>query len=165
MSDYLIKIKKDSNGFYTWSCSMDVEYYKKGMWMGIKACLGIAAFILVFGAIMAVQFHDWTNLLIVAGCDAVFLLITFAVFKLALSAEVPQESYEMSDIYVKVGYGRSSVYFDYDKAKVAIFTPKYIELQNGIKKTRVFVPEEDYDFVKRYIMNHLTGECEIRYES
>ena len=155
MSDYLIKIKKDSNGFYTWSCSMDVEYYKKGMWMGIKACLGI----------MAVQFHDWTNLLIVAGCDAVFLLITFAVFKLALSAEDPQESYEMSDIYVKVGYGRSSVYFDYDKAKVAIFTPKYIELQNGIKKTRVFVPEEDYDFVKRYIMNHLTGECEIRYES
>ena len=144
---------------------MDVEYYKKGMWMGIKACLGIAAFILVFGAIMAVQFHDWTNLLIVAGCDAVFLLITFAVFKLALSAEDPQESYEMSDIYVKVGYGRSSVYFDYDKAKVAIFTPKYIELQNGIKKTRVFVPEEDYDFVKRYIMNHLTGECEIRYES
>ena len=114
---------------------------------------------------MAVQFHDWTNLLIVAGCDAVFLLITFAVFKLALSAEDPQESYEMSDIYVKVGYGRSSVYFDYDKAKVAIFTPKYIELQNGIKKTRVFVPEEDYDFVKRYIMNHLTGECEIRYES
>ena len=148
MSDYLIKIKKDSNGFYTWSCSMDVEYYKKGMWMGIKACLGIAAFILVFGAIMAVQFHDWTNLLIVAGCDAVFLLITFGVFKLALS-----------------GYGRSSVYFDFDKAKAAVFTPKYIELQNGIKKTRVFVPEEDYDFVKRYIMNHLTGECEIRYES
>ena len=34
-----------------------------------------------------------------------------------------------------------------------------------IKKLRVFVPEEDYDFVKRYIMNRLTGECEIRYES
>jgi hypothetical protein len=47
----------------------------------------------------------------------------------------------------------------------AIFTPKYIELQNGIKKIRVFVPEEDYDFVKRYVMNRLTGECEIRYES
>ena len=89
---------------------------------------------MVFGAIMAVQFHDWTNLLIVAGCDAVFLLITFAVFKLALSAEDPQESYEMSDIYVKVGYGRSSVYFDYDKAKeylntllgdVRAMSPKY----------------------------------------
>ena len=165
MSEDLTKITKNSNGFYTWSCSMDVGYYRKGMWMGIKACLGIAAFILVFGAIMAIQFHDWTNLLIVAGCDAVFLLITFVVFKLALSAEDPHESYEMSDIYVKSGYGRSSVYFDFDKAKAAVFTPKYIELQNGIKKIRVFVPEEDYDFVKRYIMNRLTGECEIRYES
>ena len=92
--------------------------------MGIKACLGIAAFILVFGVIMAVQYKDWTNFLIMAGSDAVFLLITFVVFKLALSAEDPQESYEMSDIYVKSGYGRSSVYFDFDKAKAAVFTPQ-----------------------------------------
>ena len=61
MSEDLTKITKNSNGFYTWSCSMDVGYYRKGMWMGIKACLGIAAFILVFGVIMAIQFHDWTN--------------------------------------------------------------------------------------------------------
>ena len=134
---------------------MDVDYYRKGMGMGIKACLGIAAFILVFGGIMAIQFDDWMYFLIVAGCDAVFLLIMFVVFKLALSAEDPQESYEMSDIFVKSG----------DKAKVAIFTPKYIELQGRIKKIRVYVPEEDYSFVKGYIMNRLTGECEIRYES
>ena len=144
---------------------MDVDYYRKGMGMGIKACLGIAAFILVFGGIMAIQFDDWMYFLIVAGCDAVFLLIMFVVFKLALSAEDPQESYEMSDIFVKSGYGKSSVYFDFDKAKVAIFTPKYIELQGRIKKIRVYVPEEDYSFVKGYIMNRLTGECEIRYES
>ena len=82
---------------------MDPEYYKKGMGAGIKACIGIAVFILVFGAFLAVQYKDWTDFLIVAGCDAVFLLITFVVFKLALSAEDPQESYEMSDIYVKSG--------------------------------------------------------------
>ena len=165
MSDNFAKITRNSYGFYTWRCSMDVDYYRKGMGMGIKACLGIAAFILVFGGIMAIQFDDWMYFLIVAGCDAVFLLIMFVVFKLALSAEDPQESYEMSDIFVKSGYGKSSVYFDFDKAKVAIFTPKYIELQGRIKKIRVYVPEEDYSFVKGYIMNRLTGECEIRYES
>ena len=63
------------------------------------------------------------------------------------------------------GYGKSSVYFDFDKAKVAIFTPKYIELQGRIKKIRVYVPEEDYSFVKGYIMSRLTGDCEIRYVS
>ena len=144
---------------------MDVGYYRQGMGAGIYACLGIAAFILVFGGIMAIKFDDWTNFLIVAGSDAVFLLITFVVFRLALSAKDPQESYEMSDIFVKSGYGKSSVYFHFDKAKVAIFTPKYIELQGRIKKIRVYVPEEDYSFVKGYIMNRLTGECEIRYES
>ena len=142
---------------------MDVDYYREGMGAGIMACLGIAVFILVFGGIMTIKFNDWTNFLIVAGSDAVSLLITFVVFKLALSAKDPQESYEMSDVYIKSGYGKSSVYFDYDKARVAIFTPRYIELQSGIKKIRVFVPEEDYSFVKGFIMSRLTGECEIRY--
>ena len=163
MSDNFAKITRNSNGFYTWRCSMDVGYYRQGMGAGIYACLGIAAFILVFGGIMAIKFDDWTNFLIVAGSDAIFLMITFVFFKLALSAEDPQESYEMSDVYVKSGYGKSSVYFDFDKARVAIFTPKYIELQRGIKKIRVYVPEEDYSFVKGFIMSRLTGECEIRY--
>ena len=47
MSDNFAKITRNSYGFYTWRCSMDVDYYRKGMGMGIKACLGIAAFILV----------------------------------------------------------------------------------------------------------------------
>ena len=135
------------------------------MGMGVKACLGIAAFVLVFGGILAIQYDDWTSFLIVAGSDAVFLLITFVVFKFAFLPKDPKESYEMSDIFVKSGYGKSSVYFDFDKAKVAIFTPKYIELQGRIKKIRVYVPEEDYSFVKGYIMSRLTGDCEIRYES
>ena len=126
MSDNLAKITRNSFGFYTWRCSIDVDYYRKGMGMGVKACLGIAAFVLVFGGILAIQYDDWTSFL---------------------------------------GYGKSSVYFDFDKAKVAIFTPKYIELQGRIKKIRVYVPEEDYSFVKGYIMSRLTGDCEIRYVS
>ena len=165
MSDNLAKITRNSFGFYTWSCSIDVDYYRKGMGMGVKACLGIAAFVLVFGGILAIQYDDWTSFLIVAGSDSVFLLITFVVFKFAFLPKDPKESYEMSDIFVKSGYGKSSVYFDFDKAKVAIFTPKYIELQGRIKKIRVYVPEEDYSFVKGYIMSRLTGDCEIRYVS
>ena len=165
MSDNLAKISRNSYGFYIWRCSIDLDYYRRGMGMGVKACLGIAAFVLVFGGILAIQFDDWMSFLIVAGCDAVFLLITFVAFKFALLPNDPKESYEMSDIFVKSGYGKSSVYFHFDKAKVAIFTPKYIELQGRIKKIRVYVPEEDYSFVKGYIMSRLTGECEIRYES
>ena len=54
MSDNFAKITRNSNGFYTWRCSMDVDYYREGMGVGIYACLGIAAFILIFGGIMAI---------------------------------------------------------------------------------------------------------------
>ena len=40
----------------------------------------------------------------------------------------------------------------------------FILVFGGIKKIRVFVPEEDYSFVKGFIMSRLTGECEIRYK-
>ncbi len=44
---------------------------------------------------------------------AVFLLI----FGLALSATDPHESYELTEDFVKSGYGRSSVYFDFKKVR------------------------------------------------
>ena len=193
MDNTLVKITKNQNGFYNWTCSIDGEYYRRNMWLGIKACLGIAVFVLVFGGFLSFQRrnmwlgikaclgiavfvlvfggflsfqnNDWKSLLIVAGCDAVFLLITFAVFKLALLDQNPTESYEMTDIYIKSGYGKSSVYFDYDKARGAVITPKFIELHRGIKKMRVYIPAEDYEFVKGYIMSRLTGECEISYHN
>jgi translation initiation factor IF-1 len=122
------------------------------MWMGIYACLIIAVFVLVFGAILSYQYRDGKSFLIVAGCDAVFLLITYVVFRFALSENDPRESYVMSDIYVKSGYGRSSVYFDYDKAKEAVFAPGYIELHGRVAKIRVYAPPEEFEFVRRYIM-------------
>ena len=48
--------------------------------------------------------------LIVLGCTAVFLLITFLVFGLTLLATDPQESYEMTETYIKTGSGKSSAY-------------------------------------------------------
>ena len=70
----------------------------------------------------------------------------------------------MNEIFVKTGSGKSSVYFDFTKAKTVIFTRKYIELQGKVKKMRVYMREEDSDFVRRHIMNRLGGDCEIRYE-
>lgn len=157
------KIKREPNGMYSWTCSIDADYNRRNMWMGIYACLIIAVFVLVFGAILSYQYRDGKSFLIVAGCDAVFLLITYVVFRFALSENDPRESYVMSDIYVKSGYGRSSVYFDYDKAKEAVFAPGYIELHGRVAKIRVYAPPEEFEFVRRYIMNRLPGECDIRY--
>ena len=158
------RVTKMPNGMYKWSCSIDAAYYRKSVGAGVKACIIIAVCVLVFVAIIAFQYRDVGSFLIVLGSDAVFMLITIVIFKLAFSAEDPRENYEMCDIYVKNGYGKSSVYFDYDKAREAVFARNYIDLKGRIAKIRVYAPAEDFEFVRGYIMSHLTGDCQIRYE-
>ena len=70
----------------------------------------------------------------------------------------------MSEIYIKSGYGKSSVYLHYTKLKTVIFSRNYIELRGKTSKMRVYIPAEDFYFVKDYIQRHLPGECDIRYE-
>ena len=165
MITYPDRITEQKNGSYTWTCSIEVKYYRKTMGIGFKACLGIAVFLLALGGFIAFRERDLEPFLIVLGCTAVFLLITFLVFGLTLLATDPQESYEMTETYIKTGSGKSSAYFNYKKARTAIFwRQQYIELQGKIAKMRIYIPNEDYDFVKRYIMRRFPGDCEIRYE-
>ena len=164
MEHYLKKIEKQPDGAYIWVCSIPPEYYRKSIVPGLKACIGIAVFLLIFGAILAFPGRDWKSFLIVAGCTAVFLLITFLVFGLAFSAKDPRERYEMREEYIKTGSGKSSVYIDYRKAKRAVFTPNYIELRANITKMRVYTPEGDFDFVRSFILQRLSGGCDIKFE-
>ncbi len=157
-------ITKQPNGSYTWSCPIEKDYYNKGMGIGLKACIGIAVFLLLFGGAISWQYRDFQSFLIVAGCAAVYLLITFAAFGLAFSVKDPWECYEMTETYVKSGSGKSSVYFDYEKARIAVFARKYIELHGKIQKIRVYVPEKDFSFVKGYIQSRISGDCDMRYE-
>ena len=159
------KIEMKSNGAYVWSCSIDVNYYRKNMRTGFHACLIIAALLLLLGGVFSYRVHDLEVFWIVAGCTAVFLAITCLVFWLYTHfAKDPQERYEMTEEYVKTGVGKYAVYFSFKKAKIAVFTKKYIELRGRTAKMRVYSPEKDFDFVRSFIMNRLTGDCDIRYE-
>ena len=134
------------------------------MGLGLKACIGIAAFLLVFGGILSYQYRDLQSFFIVLGCAGVFLLITLLVFGLTLLASDPHETYEMTETFVKSGSGKSSVYFEFRKAKTVIFSRKYIELQGKIKKTRIYTPAEDSEFIRDFIRNRLPEDCRVRYE-
>ncbi len=164
MPEYSEKIKLEPNGSYTWMCAIDPAFYRGSIKPGLYACLGITVFILVFGGILSYKYNDREIFLIVAGCAGVFLLITAFFFGLAFKAEHPRETYVMSDIYIRSGYGRSAVFFHYDKARMVVITGKYIELQGKTTKMRVYTPEEDFPFISNYILNRLPGDCERRYE-
>lgn len=164
MSPYPLKISQQPDGTYTWTCSIEADYYRNSMRPGLYACIGIAVFLLIFGGVISYSDRDLKSFLIVAGCTGVFLLITFAVFGLAFSAKDPQESYEMGEDFVKSGYGKSSVWFDFRKVKTIVLGKKYLELQGKTKRMRIYVPEEDYDFVRGFIQGRVPMECDVRYE-
>ncbi len=163
MSDYPIKISRKKDGTYVWSCPIEAKYHRDSIRPGLYACIGIAAFLLLFGGFLSYKYHDLKSFFIVAGCAAVFLLITFLIFGLAFSAADPQERYEMTELYVKTGSGKSSVYFDFKKARTVVLSGKYIELCGKKRRMRVYIPEEDFYFVRGYIQSRVPMECEIRY--
>ena len=139
-----------------------MEYHRNSIRPGLYACIGIAVFLLAYGGVLSFASHDLKSFFIVAGCAAVFLLITILVFALALSAKDPHESYEMTEDFVKSGYGKSSVYFDFKKVKSIVLGGTYIELCGKTKHMRIYVPEEDYNFVRGFIQCRVPMECEIR---
>lgn len=164
MSAYPVKISQQQNGTYSWSCPIEVEYYRNSIRPGLYACIGIAVFLLIFGGVLSYSYHDLNSFFIVAGCAAVFLFISFLIFGLAFSARSPHETYLMTEEYMKSGYGKSSVYFDFKKVKAIILGGKYIELCGKTKHMRIYIPEEDYDFVRGFIQIRVPMECEVIYD-
>ena len=70
----------------------------------------------------------------------------------------------MGEDFVKSGYGKSSVWFYFRKVKTIVLGKKYLELQGKTKRMRIYVPEEDYDFVRGFIQGRVPMECDVRYE-
>ena len=156
------KVKRLPDGAYTWSCPVEAEYFRDTVRPGLYASIAAAAGLLIFGALLALPKNDMSVFLAVAGVAAVFLLLTGIFFGLFFSAKNPHEEYLLTDTYVRTGRGRTSVFFQFSKARRAIFTAKYIELQGKRAKMRVYVPDEDYPLVKDFMTKHLPPTCLLR---
>lgn len=164
-SDYTDRLTRQPDGSYKWRSDIDADYYHSQLNPGFWACLGIALFILLYGVFLSFHFGDWETLMVVAGSDAVFLLIAFAAFYfLGWRVKDPQEIYEMTRDYVKTGTGKSSSYFYYHKVKKIIVRSRYIELRGKHKKMRIYAPEEMLSFVRTYIQSRIPGEAELVFD-
>ena len=153
---YPDRVQIQENGFYRWNCRIDKSYEKRIYKITMKACGIIAALILVLGLVFAWMVRDLEVLGIIAGCVAVFLLISVGVCVLIdrLSQD-PHEIYEMTDSYVKIGTGRDPQYFWYKDIKQTVFDANYMELKGPVRARRVYIPPEDVEFVKGYVTAHI----------
>ena len=101
----------------------------------------------------------WIPLLVIG----VILVIGLPLLFLWNSAPDPHEQYLMTEDYVKSGYGKSSIFSEFKKTRELLITPKYIELTGPRSSNRIYVPEEDMDFVRNFITERMPDGVNIRY--
>lgn len=161
---YTDRVTLQSDGCYCWRQEIDREYELSRLKIGFYACVIIAVFILGFGAVLAVMYDDPFSMLIVAGCTAVFMLISIVVFGISAHfVDTPREGYVMADDYIMTGQGKTSVFFYFKGAKKVTLTLKYIELKGPFRTMRVYVAPEDMSFVRNHILSKVSGDAVIIY--
>ena len=160
--EYPDRVTVQDDGSYRWQCAIEKEYERKSYKTAMKICIGIALFVLVYGTILSVMFHQspWVYIL----SDAIFLLISFLIClgMDRLPGNV-REIYHLTDTYIRSGYGRSGASFYFNRTREAIVNKKYIELRGQHGGPRIYVPAEDMAFVQDYILKRLPGEASVNY--
>ncbi len=153
---------KERDGVYRWSCSIDTDYHRRFGMRGVWGILFVCAvvFIVFFIASRGTDARNdfWIPLLV----TGVILVIGFPLLYLWNSASDPHEQYVMNEEYVKSGYGKASVYSEFKKTKEAVITEKYIELTGKYGRSRIYVPAEDMDLVRDYILERLPEGAAVR---
>ena len=156
------RITKRPNGNYQWDCPIDKDYHRES---GRKGLLGVLILcVAVFSIFLFVSHGNesrddlWIPLLVIG----VILAVTLLLLSLWNSAGDPHERYEMCDDYVRSGYGKSSIYSVFKKTGEVVITEKYIEMIGKYPNNRIYVPPEDMDFVREYILDRIPDNAVIR---
>lgn len=156
------RVTQESDGSYQWDCSIDRDYHQESGRQGIWAVLFLCAFILIVFLIMThgtgAQGDFWIPLLVIG----VILGVSLPLLFLWNSAPDPHEQYVLTEDNVKSGYGQEAIYSDFKKTKEVLITAKYIEMIGKYRNNRIYVPPEDMDFVRDFILERLPDDVVIR---
>lgn len=152
-------------GVYGWRHAVPKEYERKSYTVTKVAGVIFALVMLILGCWLSLQNRDWKSLGITIGCVAGFLALIWLVcsFLDRLPGELT-ENYELTETYVKPGSWKAGYRFDFKDAEEVIVTGRYIELRAGTRNPRIYVPEEDMNFVRDYILGRVPGKALVRYQ-
>lgn len=156
-------ITKEADGSCKWDCPIEKDYHRRSGWgaiLGISAvCIFVFLIFLFTSSGTDAQKDLWIPLLVIG----VILLIALPLIFLWNSAEDPHEQYVMSEDYVKSGYGKSAIFSEFKKTGEVTITPKYIELTGKFRNNRIYVPSEDMDFVRDFILDRIPDDAAVRH--
>ena len=156
------RVKMDQNGGYHWSCPVDADYHRqsgrKAFWYILLLCAFVFIVFLIASRGTIAREDYWIPLL-VAG---VILAVALPLLCLWNSAGDPHEQYELTDDYVRSGYGKSSIYSKFEKTKEVIVTEKYIEMIGSYGSNRIYIPPEDMEVIREFILERLPEDVRVQ---
>ena len=157
------KIMQTSDGSYHWDCSIDRDYHRKfgkeGLIGILVLCVAVFVIYLIIPAGPDGHKDLWIPLLVIG----VILVIALPLLYFWNSAEDPHEQYEMTETYVKSGYAKGAVFSEFNKTTEVVITERYLEMIGKYKDNRIYVPSEDMDFVREFILERVPGDAVIRH--
>ena len=151
------------DGSYRWSCSIDKDFHRSKAKAGFWACLAVAGVSLLAGFFASGMSSAHNSIWMILLVPFVIMIIGLPLIFLYGSAEDPHESYVLTEKYVKSGYGREAVFATFEKTKTVAVRPQYIELSGQFRTVRVYVPAEDGEFVREYILARIPGNAVVKY--
>lgn len=161
LGPYPKRVTQMSNGAYRWTCALSREYERKTYRISMIACSVIAAFILVMGACICAMQRQWDSLWVFFLCDAVFMLIAFLIcWGLNRLPGSVHQVYELTEEHIRLGTGKNTQFFSFHRTKQVTVRDNYIDLKGAMYHPRVFVPPEDFPFVRDFILERVPDSAE-----
>ncbi len=152
------RIAKQTDGSYRWSCRVDPAAQRRDAETAGLILLIILVLVLTAGVVIAALTRSWDALWIPALVVAIVTAMSAPLLYLYGTAKEPRERYELTEHYVKSGYGRSAVYSVFSKVKTVAAASDHIVLFGKNKSHRIQVPKEDMEFVRDFILERVREE-------
>ncbi len=154
-------ILKDDHGVYRWNGVIDKRYEHKTFGIVFGVCGGICIMFVIMGIMLGgglLGIMLLTAIGVMAVCGAVCWLFN-------LNAGKRKQGYLMTEVGVSLKQRRSYSPLTFRSIRKAVIYPSrdMIELYQIAGSAPVFVPHDDFDFVKDYILRRLPETAEIVY--
>lgn len=152
---------QDARGAYHWAGRIDRAYEGKSFKITFGVCGGICLFIILMSLLLGSEML-WVVLLSCAGVMAVAAL-TCGLF--SLNAGKRLQHYTMTEEGVFLHQRRYEAPFLFKSIKKAVVCSdrSMIELYQSVGSGAVFAPPQQFDFVRRFILERLPDTAKVVY--
>ena len=146
-----MEITKDEQGNYCWDGMIDRSYEHKAFKIAFGVCGGICAMFILMSLIL--------------GGDMLGITLLSTVGVMAVVGGVCRQGYIMTEDAILFRRRRYNAPFTFRSIKKAVVYPSrdMIELYQAVGSGPVFIPHEEFEFVKDFILRRLPDTAEVVY--